>query len=78
MTGATTGSINLKLIRKDKTGAIKYNVNKTVAYGCSETTFKNALNNFDSFCSYFITVTRNIKDSGNAPKVSVTDNTDVI
>lgn len=78
MTGATSGSINMKLVRKDKTGAITYNVNKTVDYGCSETAFQNALNGFNSFSTFYITVTRTIFDSGNVAKVAVTDASDII
>jgi hypothetical protein len=78
MTGAISGSINLKLVRKDKTGATIYNVNKTVTYGCSASNFQNALNDFNSFSSFFISVTRNVFDSANNPKVDFTETTDII
>ena len=68
----------MKLVRRDKSGAVTYNVNKTVDYGCSETAFQNALNGFNSFSSYYISVTRTIVDSGNVPKIAVTASSDVI
>jgi hypothetical protein len=59
----TNGSVNLKLVRSDSTGKIIYNVNVTIQYGCSASTFLNAINNFDSFYPYLPSVVRNNYDS---------------
>jgi hypothetical protein len=67
MLGGSTGYINLRLVRTDpSSGSITYNVNTTVAYACSAATFQNALNNFDSFSPYQISVVRTIYDSTGA------------
>lgn len=72
LTGGSTGSINLKIVRVGSTGKVTYNVNKTIVYGCSDTDFKNALNSFDSFSSFRISVTRFIYDgSGNEINTTV-------
>lgn len=66
MVGGNAGKINMRLVRTDPgTGATTYNVNKTVDYGCTDADFQGALNSFDSFSSYQISVVRNIYDSGN-------------
>lgn len=62
ITGGSTGSINLKVARTDSNGKIVYNVNRTILYGCSAEDFQSALNAFDSFSSYRISVTRFIYD----------------
>lgn len=72
LTGGSSGSINLKLARVNAAGKITYNVNKTILYGCSDTDFKNALNGFDTFSSFSISVTRYIYDgSGNVISTTV-------
>ena len=71
LTGGSTGSINLKIARVNTAGKITYNVNKTIAYGCSDTDFKNALNSFDTFSSFRISVTRFIYD-GSGSEINTT------
>ena len=72
LTGGSTGTINLKLVRVGKDGKISYNVNKTINYGCSAADFQSALNAFDSFSSFSISVTRFIYDaSGNEINTTV-------
>lgn len=78
MTGATFGKINLKLVRRDKTGEITYNVNKTVNYGCSDADFESALNSFNSFKPFVISVTRTIVDAGNNVITAFSSITDII
>jgi hypothetical protein len=65
MTAGTPGTINLKLVRTDKSGTITYNVNTTIAYGCTDAVFQSALNNFNSFNGYEFTVVRTIYDASN-------------
>jgi HJR/Mrr/RecB family endonuclease len=77
MTGATFGKINLKLVRRDK-GEITYNVNKTVNYGCSDADFESALNSFNSFKPFVISVTRTIMDAGNNVITAFSSITDII
>lgn len=60
--GGSTGSINLKVVRMDSSGKTTYNVNRTISYGCSAADFQSALNAFDAFSSYRISVTRFIYD----------------
>lgn len=63
MVGGSSGSINLKIVRKNSAQAITYNVNVTVAYGCSAATFLAALNSFNSFSPYNTQVVRKVYDS---------------
>jgi hypothetical protein len=64
MVGGSSGSINMKIVRKNAaTQAIIYNVNTTVAYGCSAASFQAALNMFNSFSGYDTRVVRNVYDS---------------
>jgi hypothetical protein len=66
MLGGAGGLINLKIIRTSpSTGAVTYNANVTVAYGCSSANFQTALNNFNSFNGYQVAVVRVIYDSNN-------------
>lgn len=72
LTGGNTGSINLKLVRVSSAGKITYNVNKTISYGCTAADFQSALNAFDSFSNYRISVTRFTYDrSGNEINTTV-------
>lgn len=71
MPGGSTGKINLKIVRTTGT-KITYNVNTTVDYGCTAEEFEYALNQFDSFSKYQISVTRDIYDgSDNVINTSV-------
>lgn len=66
MVGGSSGYINLHMYRVDSSsGQVTYNVNQKVNYGCSASDFQSALNYFDSFSSYGISVTRNIYDTNN-------------
>ena len=64
LTGGSTGQINLKIVRTSGT-KITYNANTTINYGCTAADFQSALNSFDSFSSYHISVTRHIYDGSN-------------
>ena len=67
MNGGTNGTFNLRVFRKDpNTGSTTYDVSVNVTYGCSASTFANALNSFDLYRSYAISVTRIIYDDSNA------------
>lgn len=64
--GNSAGSMLLKIVRTNPTtGAITYNVNATVAYGCLASAFLTALNTFNSFSPYQTSVERFIYDSSN-------------
>ncbi len=66
MVGGSSGTMNLKIVRTNPTtGAITYNANATVAYGCTAATFLAALNLFNSFSTYQTSVERFIYDSNN-------------
>lgn len=54
----TIAQFNLKLVRQNSNGAISYNVNRTIDYGCLDYVFADALNGFDIYYPYQITVTR--------------------
>lgn len=54
----TIGQFNLKIVRLNSNGAISYNVNRTIDYGCTDAVFADALNAFDIYSPYKITVTR--------------------
>ena len=58
MIGGSGGSINLKIIRTDSKGKITYNVNRTVSYACSASSFASALNAFQNYAYYRTTVVR--------------------
>lgn len=62
--GGSSGSINLKLVRISG-GKITYNVNTTIAYGCTDIEFGTALNKFNSFSNYKFSVTRTIYSGTN-------------
>lgn len=62
MVGGSTGLINLKIVRTSG-GIITYNATTNVTYGCTASDFQSALNNFDSFSNYQISVTREIYDA---------------
>lgn len=62
MLGGSTGTINLKIVRTSG-GKVSYNVNTTINYGCTAEDFQSALNRFDSFSKYQISVDRFIYDS---------------
>ncbi len=59
-TAGNPGNINMRLVRTDSKGSISYNVNTTVAYGCTASQFANALNQFNSFSPFRISVTRDM------------------
>lgn len=61
MSGGSTGIIMLQISRT--TPAYLKQVN--ISYGCTADTFAAALNSFNSFAYYGVTVVRNIYDSGN-------------
>lgn len=65
MSGATSGTFNIRIYRPPVGTTLAYDVNVDVTYGCTADDFKAALNNFDYFSSYAISVTREIYDSGN-------------
>ncbi len=70
--GSSNSTINMKLIRTDKEGNIYYNLNVTIPYACDASTFQWALNNFDSFYPYMISVVRNLYDSsGNLTNTTI-------
>lgn len=67
MNGGTNGTFTLQVFRKDaSTGKTTYDVSVNVTYGCSASTFASALNSFDLFSSYAISVNRIIYDASNA------------
>lgn len=66
MNGGSNGSFTLQIFRKDQdTGKTTYDVSVDIAYGCSASTFANALNKFDIFSPYAISVTRTIYNANN-------------
>lgn len=66
MSGATNGTFNLRVYRTDtSTGAVTYDANADVTYGCSDVDFAKALNTFDIFSPYSISVVRTIYDASN-------------
>lgn len=50
----------MKLVRPDS----NYNVNRTIDYGCTDAVFADALNAFDIYSPYKITVTREVYLNG--------------
>lgn len=66
MNGGTSGSFTLRVYRTDpSTGLATYDVSVNVSYGCSASTFAAALNNFDLYSPYAISVTRTIYNANN-------------
>jgi hypothetical protein len=65
MSGATSGTFNLRIYRPPVGTTAAYDVNVDVTYGCTADEFKAALNNFDYFEPYAISVVREIYDSSN-------------
>ena len=60
------GDIQLEVYRQDpSTFKVTYQKQVNVTYGCSDSTFKSALKNFDGFYSYEISVVRAIYDANN-------------
>ena len=51
---------------------VKYDVKINVTYGCSAADFQSALNNFDGFRPFQISVVRNIYDGSNNSLSSLT------
>jgi hypothetical protein len=65
--GGSTGTIELGVYRQDSTTfAVTYNKKVNVTYGCTASTFLAALNQFDGYSSYQVSVVRTIYDSNNA------------
>lgn len=64
MIGATQGTIQLDITRVN--ADFSRDIQKqNVTYGCSASDFQWALNRFDGFSSFVISVTRNIYDGSN-------------
>lgn len=63
MIGATQGTIQLDITRTINFTTTTQQQN--VTYGCSASAFQSALNQFDGFGSFAISVTRNIYDNSN-------------
>jgi hypothetical protein len=60
MINGSTGTFNLRLYRTDSSNIPSYDKNVDVAYGCSADTFTQALNTFDLYSPYAISVTQTI------------------
>lgn len=74
MIGGSKGLITLSIKRVDsKTGSVTYTASQTISYGCSAETFRGALNYFDGFYPYRISVERIVYDSDNNT-MNTTDN----
>jgi hypothetical protein len=57
MVGGSSGYINLRAYRVNASnGAVLYDVNQNVTYGCTASAFQSALNSFDAFSGYQISV----------------------
>jgi hypothetical protein len=66
MVGGSSGLIQLSITQVDpSTLKVTYSQAVNVTYGCSATTFQNALNQFNTFNSYQISVVQNIYDINN-------------
>mgnify|MGYP003534498261 CR=1 FL=1 len=72
-----SGAFNIKIVRLNPDGSINYNVNKTINYGCTADEFKAALNSFNSFSPYKITVTRELYDGSNNIVADVASSTKI-
>jgi len=62
MTGGSSGTIQLGLTRYSGYTVI-YGVSVNITYGCTASTFQSALNQFDIYSAYAISVVRNIYDA---------------
>ena len=65
MQGGNSGSFNIRIYRPPTSTAAQYDVNADVAYGCTASEFADALNKFDIFGPYSISVTRTIYNANN-------------
>jgi hypothetical protein len=64
MVGGSSGTIQLEIVTTDPTTLqVTSDIQVNVTYGCSATTFLNALNNFNNLQPYVLSVVRNIYDS---------------
>jgi len=73
MVGGSSGYINVHMYRVNASnGQVLYDVNQNVSYGCTASVFQSALNSFDSFSSYQISVQRNIYNSSNQTTTNIT------
>lgn len=62
MTASTSGTIQLEITRTNADTFETTTTKTNVSYACSADDFRNALNRFDGYSSYNVTVTRNIYD----------------
>ena len=66
MTGLNvSGTIQLRVFRQNSQLEVTYDKKVNITYGCSSSAFASALNQFDGFKNYQITVTRKIYDINN-------------
>jgi hypothetical protein len=73
MVGGSSGLIQLSITQiNPTTHAVTYSQAANVSYGCSAGTFQNALNQFNTFSSYQISVVQNIYDSNNSTLSNLT------
>ena len=68
-----TGTIQLRVFRQNSNLDVTYDQSVNITYGCSEATFKSALENFDGFKNYQISVVRTIYASNNSVLPDTTD-----
>jgi hypothetical protein len=65
MTSGSSGTFNIRIYRPALGTTEAYDVNADVIYGCTASDFASALNKFDIFSPYAISVVRAILDSNN-------------
>ena len=65
LNGATGGTFNFSIFRRDlNTLKVSYDKKVQVDFNATEAEFKSALNQFDIYKPYTLTVTKNITDDG--------------
>ena len=66
MTGLNvSGTIQLRVFRQNNKLEVTYDKKVNITYGCSSSAFASALNQFDGFKNYQISVIRKIYDINN-------------